>query len=114
MTTVRNVSTSTIVCPKLEVANSFFSRMKGLLGRKTLSQEEGLLITNCNSIHMFFMRFSIDVIFINKENKVVGLVENIPPNRLSRIFWKATSAIEVAPGAIQRSSTKVGHLLEIV
>lgn len=92
----------------LEVADTSWSRMKGLLGRKSLAKDAGLLITKCNSIHMFFMKFALDVIFLDSTNKVVGLVKNIPPFALSPIFWNANKAIELAAGIIENTETKIG------
>ena len=54
-----------------EVATSMWSRMRGLLGRRSLDEGAGLLIDPCSSIHMFFMRFPIDVVYLNKEDVVV-------------------------------------------
>ncbi len=95
------------------LANTFWTRMKGLLGRKKLFKDEALIITKCNSIHMFFMEFSIDVIFLNKENYVVGIVNDIKPNRLSAIYWKANYAIELPVGVISSSKTSVGDHIVI-
>lgn len=87
--------------------------MQGLLGRKSMGLDEALVIFHCQAIHMFFMNFSIDVIFVGKENRVVGLVENIQPFHLSPIFWRADKAIEVAPGTIKSSLTSLFDLLVI-
>jgi hypothetical protein len=62
---------------------------------------------------MFFMRFPIDVIFVDKNNRVVGLVAAIQPYRLSPIFWKASYAIELKTGAIQASLTGVGDIIRL-
>ena len=60
---------------------------------------------------MFFMRFPIDVVFINEQNRVVGLVENIKPFQMSPLFWKADRAVELSASAIARSNTKIGDFL---
>ena len=96
------------------MARSFFERSKGLLGRVSLSPGEALIIPHCQSIHMFFMRFSIDVIFTDKNNKVVGLVKNIKPFQFSPVFWKASYAIEAAEGTIHSSQTQLGDLVQSV
>ncbi len=103
-----NSTKKTSIADQAVLANSFASRMVGLLRHKSLSNGQGLIISKCNSIHMFFMRFAIDVIFLDKSNQVVGLVENILPNRLSRIYWKATQAIEVPVGVVKSSQTTLG------
>ena len=110
---VLNQTKNTTLVADATLADSFFSRMKGLLGRNSLPENEGLIITHCNSIHMFFMRFAIDVVFIDGDDTVVGIVENIPPFRLSRIFWKAKCAIEVPVGTIEKTQTGVGDKILI-
>ena len=94
------------------MADTFFPRMIGLLNRKFLKEGEGLVITSCQQIHMIFMRFPIDVIFVNKTHKVVGLVRNIQPFSLSPIFWKASFVIELPIAAIEKSQTQLGDILE--
>jgi len=87
--------------------------MTGLLKRASLRPEEALVITRCQSIHMFFMRFAIDAIFVDRDHSVVGLVQNIKPFRLSPIFFKASSVIEVPPGVIVQSRTAIGDQITI-
>ena len=60
---------------------------------------------------MFFMRFSIDVVFVNDKNCVVGVVKNIKPFQLSPVFWKADRAIELSAGTATRLDTKIGDIL---
>jgi len=90
------------------LADTFLSRMVGLLRHKELPRGKALIITRCNSIHMWFMRFAIDVVFVDKKNIVVGLVRGIRPFRLSPIFFRAASAIELSEGSIDRSQTRQG------
>ena len=111
---ITNKTKNTVISVKASKADNFFTRMIGLLNRSTLNQGEGLIITHCNSIHMFFMRFAIDCIFVNKENKIVGLVENIKPFRLSRIFLQSSFVIEVPVGTIGQSNSSIGDEIEIV
>ena len=88
--------------------------MKGLLGREALLEGEALVITRCNSIHMFFMRFSIDVVFVDVKWQVVGLVRGIRPFALSPIFWKAVAAIELPAGSIDRQGLALGQHLQLM
>lgn len=87
--------------------------MRGLLNRESLCPDEALIITHCQSIHMFFMKFPIDVIFVDSDDWVVGLVLDIKPFCLSPIFWNASYAIELKVGMIEKSRTSVGDKLEI-
>ena len=110
---VRNLTQTTILSQKTEVADAFFSRMGGLLGRAAFLPGEALVITQCNSIHMFFMKFPIDAVFIDSKWKVVGLVRNILPNRLSPVFWHADRVIELPAGTIDSTRTSLGDTLQI-
>ena len=106
-----NLTRKTVIAQQAEVADSFFPRMVGLLGRKSLLEGEGLVITRCNSIHMFFMRFAIAAIFIDGNKKVVGIVKSIQPNRISAIYWRAKAVIELPVGAIDKTFTKLNDEL---
>ena len=82
---------------KIEVANGFFARAKGLIGRKSLAPDEGLLIPHCNAIHTFFMQFPIDATFYDRNDQVVKIVRNIRPWR-PFIWggWRAVKVLETA------------------
>ena len=108
-----NQTKNTLIAERAEMADTFISRMVGLLNRKTINDGEALIITRCQSIHMVFMRFAIDCVFSDPQNTVVGLVENIKPYRLSPIFWKASYCIELPVGAIKKSRISVGDSLKI-
>lgn len=110
---ILNTTKNTVIAQKGTVADTFLPRMTGLLNKKSLRVDEALIITKCQSIHMFFMRFSIDVIFVDKNNCVVGLVERIKPFRLSPIFPRSNYAIEVSEGTIVQTKTSIGDKIEI-
>ena len=107
-----NKSKNTVIAQNARLADTFSTRMKGLLGRGGISADEALVITKCQSIHMFFMRFAIDAIFVDKQSRVVGLVANIKPFRLSPIFFHAQYVIELTPGTIAATRTALGDRLE--
>ncbi len=113
MTHIYNKTKTTTIATRAKIADSYFQRMKGLLGRASLQEEEVLVITRCNSIHMFFMKFAIDVIFVDKQRRVVGLVPEIQPFQLSAIFWKASYAVECPRGTIARKNVAIGDEIEI-
>ncbi len=108
-----NLTQKTIVSTRAKIANSFFSRLKGLLGKEEFSPEDALVIGGCQAIHMFFMKFAIDVVFVDQKNKVVGLIENIKPFRMSPFFIRARRAVELPVGSIKKSCTCLGDFLEI-
>ena len=111
--TIHNQTRSTFLGDRIEVADSPWTRAKGLLGRRSLDEGGGLLITSCSSIHMFFMRFAIDVAFIDDDNKVVHAVHSIRPWRATWFYPKATAALELPAGTLKRTLTEEGDTLSV-
>ena len=95
------------------VADSLLKRMKGLLGKRTMQEGESLWIKPCMSIHTFFMKFSIDVVYLNKRNQVIAAIRNLKPNRLSLLYIKAVSVLELPAGVLEATDTRVGDEIEI-
>ncbi|MBF0571196.1 MAG: DUF192 domain-containing protein [Candidatus Omnitrophica bacterium] len=110
---IYNLTRKTPIASRVKVARNPWQRMKGLMGTGAFLQGEALIITRCQSIHMFFMKFPIDVIFCNKQNNVVGLCANIRPFCLSPIFFKASYAIELPSGTIAASKTQIGDRVQV-
>lgn len=103
-----------LLVDQLMIADNFWSRAKGLLGRKTLADNEALWINPCNNIHTFFMKFKIDCVFIDQKMQIKNLVENISPYRFVGPFWKSYSVIETTAGFIERKKIKIGDHLYVV
>jgi uncharacterized protein len=108
-----NNSDKTVIAANCVLADTLLKRLKGLMGRESFAEDDGLLIRPCNSIHTFFMRFSIDVIFLDSKNMVVGLCPGIKPFKLSKLYFKACSALELPEGVISKCGVSCGHYLEI-
>jgi uncharacterized membrane protein (UPF0127 family) len=100
-----------IVCQSCRLAATFFSRLRGLLGRRGLDEGEGLLIRPTSSIHMFFMRFTLDVAFLDQDGRVIKLVPGLRPWRMSSARG-ARSALELSAGEIERRALSVGDVLQ--
>ncbi len=79
-------------------ADSIFSRMKGLLGRTNLSNEEGLWIVPCNSVHTWFMQFAIDVVYLDRELKILKIHRDMKPWGFDLPQRRARSVLELASG----------------
>ncbi|MGF1678086.1 MAG: DUF192 domain-containing protein [Candidatus Methylacidiphilales bacterium] len=94
-------------------SDSLFFRIKGLLGRKELQSDEGIWLKPCQQIHMFFMNFPIDVIFLDQKNKVVHLCHHIRPWYVSPLVWSARSVIECRAGLCEKWGLKTGDLLSL-
>lgn len=113
--TVRNATRGdAVVADNVAVADTWGSRFKGLLGRASLPEGEGLHIVPCNSIHMFFMKFPIDVAFLDEGGKVVKAVHAIKPWRATKMYFDAHSALELPAGTLARTGVAEGDLLHFV
>ncbi len=88
-------------------------RMKGLLGRTALEPGESLWIRPCNSIHTVGMKFPIDVVFLDSKNVVIAVKKHFPPHRLTRIYFRAASVLELAAGAIEDAGIEIGDRFDI-
>ncbi len=93
-------------------ADDSASRNKGLLGRESMAPDEGLWIVPCPMIHTFFMKFPIDVLFLDADLTVRRVIENLPPWRLSPWVFSARSVLELQ-GGVLRGSVQVGDKLEM-
>lgn len=97
-----------------EMADTYYKRLIGLLGRSHLSVSEALILKPCNAIHTFWMKFSIDVIFLDSEQKICHLIENMKKNRISKLSFHTKCVIELPAGQIKDFNLKVGDQLEII
>lgn len=95
------------------IASSMSDRMKGLLGRGSLPRESGMLIQRCSSIHTFFMRFRLDVIFVDRSMRVVRVVRDVAPFRMVFGGWSADAVLEVESGWLDLESIAKGTLLQL-
>jgi hypothetical protein len=96
---------------KVAVADTFLSRFIGLLGRSGLGVEEALLIKPCASIHTFFMRFPIDLVFLDKQNRVLRICTAVGPNRVRLGPRGTVSVLEVAEGNVRRTGIHLDDVL---
>jgi uncharacterized protein len=112
-TTIYNVAKGTTVAEKAGRAASFLARGRGLMLAPPLAVGEGLVIEPCNSIHMFFMRYPLDVIFLDEDGVVLFMYRGIKPWRLGRVVRRAKCAVELPEGTIAASRTEVGDKLQL-
>lgn len=102
--------TGEVIAARVYRADTPWSRVKGLLGKKTLSPEEGLWIVPANSVHTCFMRFPIDVVFLDAECVVFKVISPMPPWRMALPVVGAKSVLELPAGTA--SVLKAGDQLE--
>ena len=105
-----NVTKGVALASELEIAMSFAARSQGLLGRSGLKSDTGLLIDPCSSIQMWFMRFPIDVVFLDSKNRVVGLRRNVKPWGMAW-SWRGAKTIELPVGVIASTRTQLGDIV---
>jgi uncharacterized membrane protein (UPF0127 family) len=112
---VYNKTRETFVATEATLANDYFRRLVGLLGKtkRWAKLGRGLWIIPSRGVHTIGMLFPIDVIFLNKDKEVVHLEEHVRPFRISKVALKATSVLELPVHTIYHSGTKVGDRLEI-
>ena len=108
---ISNLTRGTVLAERVETADRGATRRKGLLGRDGLAPGEGLWIVPCESVHSFFMRFPIDLVYLDRKKRVRKVRSNVSPWRLSACL-SAHSVIELAVGAIRASKTETGDELE--
>jgi uncharacterized membrane protein (UPF0127 family) len=99
-----------VVCERCEIPGTAFGRMRGLLGRTGLDPGGGMLIDSAPSVHMFFMRFPIDVVFLDRDWKVVGVRHRLRPWRVAGAR-RAVAALELPAGAAAASGVQEGAVL---
>lgn len=108
-----NSTKNMVLSNRLDVADTFFSRLKGLMGRPKLEADSAMLITRCNSIHTCFMKFPIDVIFVDKNFRVKSIQKNIKPWRFTAPVIGSKSVIEFSAGVFSENQVEVGDILNV-
>jgi uncharacterized membrane protein (UPF0127 family) len=96
---------------RAELADTFWSRLRGLLGRSSLEAGEGLVLKGEKSIHTFFMKFSIDVIYVDQGWRVLRLDTAMPPYRIGPLVPQSAYVVELPVGVIKSTKTRVGDQL---
>ena len=107
-----NPKTQEVFADDLKMNNTFFSRLTGLMFKKNLPSGSGIILKPCTQIHTCFMRFNIDVIFLDANLKVLHIIENMPPWRVSPLFLKARYTIELPAGTL-KGRVKKGETLAL-
>ena len=106
-------SETNVVCERCVVADTFRLRLRGLLGRKSLGGDEGLLLIGSPSLHTTFMKFPIDALFLDRELAVIGIVPGLKPWRIAG-RWKAKHILELRAGEAERRGVGLGAHLRLI
>ena len=110
--TVRNATRHVELGGRVRVATSLVDRAIGLLSTRALGAGEGLYLTPCRSIHTFFMRYPIDVLFLDAHGEVLS-EGTIQPWRMSGWYAQSKGTLEFAAGTLRRTGTEVGDRIEM-
>jgi uncharacterized membrane protein (UPF0127 family) len=114
MSTLRNCTTGTIIATRIDRLTGFLQRAVGLLARSRVQPDEGVWITRCNAIHTIGMRDTIDIIFVDRDDRVLRVEPGVAPNRWSLTCWGAKGVIELGGGALSRIDVLRGDRLELI
>jgi uncharacterized protein len=107
---VLNQTRGTVVAAAADVADTSAKRRAGLLKKEKLERGEGLWISPCESVHTFFMKFAIDLVYIDKKKRVRKVRHAVPPWRLS-VCFTAHSILELPAGTVEQTNTQPGDQL---
>ncbi|MCX6384712.1 MAG: DUF192 domain-containing protein [Actinobacteria bacterium] len=106
-----NSGESKIICSELLFACSFSDRLFGLIF-KNLKENQGFVIENCNSVHTFWMRYKIDLVFLNKQNEIIRLYKSFKQFRMTPVIKYANKVIELPASTIESNLLKKGDTLK--
>ncbi len=106
-----NVDNGEKIANQCYLADKFFTRLKGLLGKDDMSQGEGLLIRPCSSVHTIGMKMFIDVVFLSTDYKVLHIIERIGPGKVCPVIKQSSLVLELPSGQVKRTGLKIGHCL---
>lgn len=98
--------------PEVENANHFFRRFMGLMYRKSMKKSHGLLLTPCNEIHTFGMRFDIDTIAISKDDVVLFIDKSVPPHKVRKRVKNCYKVLELCGGVADEIGLAEGDKIE--
>jgi uncharacterized membrane protein (UPF0127 family) len=112
MPRIANETRGTLVAEDVRVADGIWSRFWGLMGRRSLPEGSGLLLRPSSSIHTAFMRFPIDLVFLDRALRVVKVVPEMKPFRAAVAFG-AHSVLELNAGAAAKAQVEAGDQLTL-
>ena len=109
----RNAASGVILAERLRAADTHWSRLKGLLGTRSLEAGDGLWLKPCRQVHMIGMRYAVDLAFLDDGNRVVRTIGGLAPGKLSPRVAGASSVLELPLGTLARTGLTVGNAVEI-
>jgi uncharacterized membrane protein (UPF0127 family) len=108
-----NRTKNTLLAENAVLADTLLKRTKGLLGTADFKPGEAMVITSCNSIHTFFMHFPIDVLFVDKNYRIIKVLSSLKPFRISPLYFNANFVVELPTGTTVATSTTQGDCISL-
>lgn len=108
---IRRLQRDAVLATRVGLADKPWSRLKGLLGRSHLDPDEGLLLFPCKAVHMWGMRFPLDVAFLDASGCVIATYQNLKPGQRTKLHRLAQYALELPAGTLARTGTGRGDFL---
>jgi uncharacterized membrane protein (UPF0127 family) len=102
-----------ILSENILLADTLWSRLIGLMFKKELLEADGLMLDPCRSIHTFFMRYSLDIVFINSKNEIIKIIRDLKPWRMTWIYLNACKTLELPAGKLPQD-VSIGDRLEVI
>lgn len=109
--TIMNSTQVTIICTTAYKADTVRMRLCGLLGKKALAKESGLLITRSSGVHTFGMRFPIDIVALDRNLRVLGVWENVGPSKIRGLSFRTHAVLELQSGRVRECNIAIGDQL---
>jgi len=103
-----------LVAQEVELADSFIKRFMGLMFRKSMPQNHGLLLNPCSEIHTFSMRFPIDAVFLDSKNEILKIEYAMVPNKIGKSVKNAKCVLELCAHTAEKYGLRAGDVLDIV
>lgn len=110
---VRNLTREAALAEKVMLADGWWTRLRGMMGRPEPAEDEGMLLAPCQSVHMYWMKYPLDVAFIAPDGQVVATYHGLAPSRRSKWHRDANRALELKAGRLAATRTEVGDRLEL-
>lgn len=98
---------------EVRLAQTFFQRMRGLLGSAPLEDDSGLWIPHCQGVHTFGMSYTIDAVYLDQTGEVIHLESRLVPNKFGPVRWKADVVLELPAGKIKTAGLQIGDVLHL-
>ena len=108
-----NESRDVLLAERLALADTLWKRVRGLLGTREWPEGNALLISPCNSVHMFGMKYCLDVLYLDRQNMVLEAVDSLAPGRL-KLCRGAKCVVELPEGTLRRTGTRRGDRLKLI